>query len=205
MTLLAQLPAFLSTHTHVAYLALLALSFAETLIGVGFFVYGELIFIPAAALAGAGVLNIWLVAAALILGGVAGDAVSFWIGWKYGARFLSNREGKWARIVEEKGAAFFEKHGPRAAFFARFFGPLSWITPFFAGMHKMSYRDFFIHNTPGVALGIGQFLVLGYFFGRAYQLLLPEFRLYGIIAIAVAIALIVSYQVYKYYVRNKDD
>lgn len=198
MNILMQLPTFLSAHTEFAYAVLFALSLAETLIGVGFFVYGELIFIPAAALAGLGVLNIWLVAAALILGGVAGDGASFWIGSHYGARFLENRKGRWARLAEEKGEHFFEKYGPKAAFFARFMGPLSWVTPFFAGIHGMSYRDFFIYNTPGVALGIGQFIAIGYFFGQAYRLFVPNLQFYEGAVIVIVIVGVLAYHLYNY-------
>ncbi len=194
---LAQLPAFLTVHYDLAYPVLFILSFAETLIGIGFFVYGELIFLPAAALAGAGILNIWLVSAALILGGVAGDGVSFWIGREYGAAFLANRKGKWARLAEEKGEAFFEKHGSRAAFLARFMGPLSWVTPFFAGMHGMAYRSFFINNTPGVILGIGQFIVAGYLGGALIGLIPPELRHWGFIALGVLVGAAVAYQIVR--------
>ncbi len=113
------------------------------------------------------------------------------------ARPPPGRTGKWARLAEETGAAFFEKHGPRAAFFARFFGPLSWVTPFFAGMHDMRYRTFFVYNTPGVALGIGQFIVAGYFFGRVVNFIPPELRIYSIGAFAALVILVVGYQIYK--------
>jgi len=203
LNLLAQLPAFLAVHNDLAYPVLFILSLCETLIGVGFFVYGELIFVPASMLAGAGVLNIWGVCAALWLGGIVGDGLSYYIGRKYGMQFLANRDGKWARIVEEKGSVFFEKHGPRAAFFARFMGPLSWVTPFFAGIHGMPYRDFFIHNTPGVILGIGQFIAAGYFGGVVITIIPPQWRIYGVIAAMTLIAVAAIHQIYAYVRGNK--
>ena len=197
MEFLAQLPAFLSAHPELAYPVLFGLSFAETLIGVGFFVYGEIIFLPAAVLAGAGVLNIWLVCAVLWVGGIAGDAASFWIGRRYGAQFLARGNHPWMRLAEEKGKQFFEKHGPRAAFLARFMGPLSWVTPFFAGMHGMEYRRFFFYNTPGVILGIGQFILAGYLGGQVLSFIPADVRHIGVIIAVVLIAAVVGYKVYK--------
>ena len=76
---------YLAAHTLLSYAVLFLGSYFETLIGVGFFIYGELFFIPGALLAGAGVLNIWFVTSALILGGVLGDSSSFALGRRYGA------------------------------------------------------------------------------------------------------------------------
>ena len=198
MSFLDALPAFLAAHAVLSYAALFALSFAETVIGLGFFIYGELIFLPAAALAGAGVLNIWLVSLALITGGVMGDVTSFCIGRRYGAGFLARRKGEWARLVEEKGTAFFRRYGAKAVFFARFLGPVSWITPFFAGMYGVSFRSFISFNIPGAALGIGQFIIIGYFFGAAYKSLLPELKLYGNVVIGAIIAFVAVYHLYRY-------
>src|SRR3990167_3403522 len=77
--------AFLAAHALLSYLVLFFGSYFETLIGVGFFIYGEMFFIPGALLAGAGVLNIWVVAFVLILGGILGDSSSFALGRRYGA------------------------------------------------------------------------------------------------------------------------
>lgn len=201
MSFLEALPAFLAAHEAAAYFTLFALSFAETLIGIGFFIYGELIFLPAAALAGADVLDIWLVSAALILGGAVGDSTSFWLGAKYGTRFLEGR-GTWVRVAYEKGSAYFKKYGPKAVFFARFLGPLSWVTPFLAGTYRIPYRQFLFNNIPGVVLGIGQFLIIGFFFGASYKTLLPELRVYGNVVIVLTIVAVIAYNLYKY-LRDK--
>src|SRR3989344_5670112 len=77
--------AFLQTHSVLAYPVLFLGSYADTFIGIGFFIYGEIFFIAGSVLAGAGVLDIWLVALALYLGGILGDTSSYFIGLKYGA------------------------------------------------------------------------------------------------------------------------
>src|SRR3990167_6637862 len=80
--------AFLQTHSVLAYPVLFLGSYADTFIGIGFFIYGEIFFIAGSVLAGAGVLDIWLVALALYLGGILGNSSSYFIGLKYGASFF---------------------------------------------------------------------------------------------------------------------
>lgn len=71
---------FLETHALLAYLVLFCGAYFETLIGPNFFIYGEFIFVPGAALAGLGFLNIWLVCLALCMW-AASWATAVVIGW----------------------------------------------------------------------------------------------------------------------------
>lgn len=163
---------FLTTHILLLYAVLFFGSYFETLIGVGFFIYGEIFFIPGALLAGAGVLNIWLVSFVLIAGGVLGDSSSFVLGKKYGSSIFKEHNKIFNLTNYQKGLDFFEKYGTKAVFFARLLGPVSWITPFLAGTYKVPYQKFLGYNILGVTVGIGQFLIIGYFFIPTYPLFL---------------------------------
>lgn len=172
---------WLASHQHIAYVAILAGSYFETLIGLSFFIPGELFFIPAAILAGAGVLNIWWVALACYTGGILGDLSSFMIGRKAGQQFLKILNEK--KILfnpknYKRGENFFKSHGPKAIFIARIAGPFSWITPFLAGIYKVPYKTFLHYNIPGVLIGIGWFLVVGYFFASSFQTILSLTKTY---------------------------
>jgi membrane-associated protein len=70
MGMLELLMNFFEVHYYLAYLILFLGSFVEILVGVNFFVYGEFFFLSGAILAGAGILNIWLVAIVCISGGI---------------------------------------------------------------------------------------------------------------------------------------
>lgn len=192
--------AYLSAHTLLSYLVLFFGSYFETLIGVGFFIYGELFFIPGAVLAGAGVLNIWIVSLALILGGVLGDTTSFFIGRRYGASFFNEHNKVFNLTNYRKGMEFFEKYGTKSIFFSRLLGPVSWITPFLAGVYKVSYRTYLPYNIAGVTVGIGQFLVLGYFFGANYRAVLSAFRQDAIVVAIISVLVLAAYYIYK---RNR--
>lgn len=170
---------FLEAHAALAYATLFLGSYFETLIGVGFFIYGEIFFLPGAILAGAGVLNIWIVTAALLLGGIFGDTTSYVIGRRYGMHAF--RENAWVFNLNNyaRGKQFFDAHGPKAVFLARFLGPISWVTPFLAGVYKLPYRTFLPYNVLGVIGGIGQFILIGYFFGATYTHILALMQDYG--------------------------
>lgn len=193
--------AFLAAHTALSYAVLFFGSYFETLIGVGFFIYGELFFIPGALLAGAGVLNIWLVSAALIAGGIAGDSTSFALGRRWGSSVFSECNKVFTLANYQKGMAFFERYGVKAVFFARLLGPLSWITPFLAGTYNVPYRTFLPYNIAGVVVGIGQFLVVGYFFGSNYDGILSVIKQDALVVAGVAVLVLAGYYIFK---RNRE-
>lgn len=193
----ATVTAFLEAHQILAYGVLFFGSYFETLIGIGFFIYGEMFFLPGAVLAGAGILNIWLVALSLFTGGILGDVSSFALGRRYGTSFFKEHNRVFNHTNYQKGAAFFEKHGVKGIFFARLLGPLSWITPFLAGTYRVPLRTFLGYNIPGVVVGIGQFLILGYFFGSSYRPILAFMGEFGPLILMALVVLLIAYLVIK--------
>lgn len=181
---------WLEAHRHISYLAIFAGSYFETLIGPSFFIPGELVFIPGAILGGIDALNIWYVVLACYAGGILGDSSSYFIGRKAGNWLLSRLSHKRLLFNEKnyhRGEAFFKRYGPKAIFLARIGGPFSWVTPFLAGMHKVPYRTFYAYNIPGVIVGIGWFLALGYFFSNRYKSILIFMKDFFLIVLLVLV------------------
>jgi membrane-associated protein len=175
----------LGEHNRLAYLALFLGSFFETLIPVSLFVLGELFFITGALLAGMEVLNVWLVLTVLYAGGILGDNASYWLGRRYGEQLfeLMVRMPLVGRLAHyenyQRGVAFFQRRGAVAIFAARLSGPLSWVMPAMAGMFRLNYTTFIRFNTLGVIIGIGQFIVVGYFFGASLPAIIDAAERYG--------------------------
>jgi len=192
LTLISTL-AFLQAHTALAYLVLFVGSFLETLVGIGFFIYGEFLFLPAAILAGSHVLDIWLVIISLVGGGIVGDSVSFFLGAHYGIKIFKDEARFLNHTNRKKGEEFFQKYGDKGIFLARLLGPLSWITPFLAGVYAVPYRRFLKYNIPGVMVGIGQFIIVGYFFGSQYKEILNFIQTYMAIIIFSLLILFIIY------------
>jgi membrane-associated protein len=190
--------AILGKLDQLAYGVLFLGAFFETLIPTSLFVLGELFFIAGALLAGMGILNVWAVLAMLYAGGILGDNASYWLGRHFG---LSLFEGlaRWpviGRLVHHdnyrRGVMFFERHGGIAIFMARLSGPLSWVMPAMAGVFRVDYPTFICFNTLGISIGIGQFIIVGYFFGAHLSSIFDFTARFGNIIIASLLTLLVT-------------
>jgi membrane-associated protein len=193
---LHRLTAILGEHDHLAYAVLFLGAFFETLIPTSLLVMGEVFLLAGALLAGMGTLNVWAVLAVLYAGGLLGDNASYWLGRHFGAS-LFERLRRWPLVGRmfnddnhRRGVEFFERHGPMAVFVARLSGPLSWITPAMAGVFRLNYASFLRFNTAGVIVGIGQFIIVGYYFGEYLPTLLSYANSYSTEILALLLALI---------------
>ncbi len=162
---LQALLAFLAVHRPWAYPVLFLGAYFETVLPFSLFIPGEVFLLGGAMLAGAGVLDLGPVAAALCTGGLLGDHSSYWLGRRCGVGLLARPAGRALHRMHTRGLEFFRRRGASAVFWARLAGPLSWVTPALAGAFELDYRTFLTFNTPGVMLGIGEFLLIGYCFG----------------------------------------
>lgn len=127
-------------------LIIFLVAFAEGLAVAGLIVPGVLILTGTGALVAAGVFDFWSVYIAIVAGAVLGDAVSYWIGRYFGDRI--GRFWPFSKRPEmlDKGRAFFDRHGGKSVFLARFVGPLRAVVPITAGMMAMPHRHFQTFN-----------------------------------------------------------
>jgi len=204
MHIIDQFIGFLIHYKEFAYAILFAGSMFETIIGISFFVFGEIFFLSGAILAGMGILNIWIVILVLYSGGILGDNLSYFIGKKYGISFYNKLKKMRLlnKLINEdnfgKGSNFFNKHGALSVFLGRLLGPLSWITPFIAGTYKLEYKKFLPYEMIGAIIGIGQFIIVGYFFGKHFDIVLTLIDTYiFVIIFIVIICLFILYYIKK--------
>ncbi len=163
---------WLAVHRGIAYSVLFLGMFFETLIGTNIFIPGELFLLGGSILAGAGVLNIFLVAPVLYAGGALGDSVNHYLGRRIGASLFKEGRVVFSLKNYHRGEIFFKRHGTLAIFLARLIGPFNLITPFLSGVYRVPYRTFLLYNIAGVLVGVSEFIAAGYFFGRHSQVLL---------------------------------
>jgi membrane-associated protein len=146
------------------YGILFVVIFIETGLVVTPFLPGDSLLFAAGTFSTLGSLNVWLIIGLLIVAAVLGDAVNYSIGHYLGERAYRI---KWIKREHlDKTHAFFEKHGGKAIFLARFVPIVRTFAPFVAGVGRMSYRYFAGYNVVGGITWVSVFTLLGYFFGN---------------------------------------
>jgi membrane-associated protein len=164
--------AWLGVHAQLAYAVLFIGAYFEALVGPSFFIPGELFLLSGSILAGRHILNIWYVIAALYGGAILGDTSSYWIGRAIGTSMFHDKKKFLNFTNYRKIEAMLEKYGSGAIFLARLIGPFNKIVPVAAGIFEIPFKTFLLYNIPGVIIGVGEFIVAGYFFGNRYELVL---------------------------------
>ncbi len=140
--------------------------FFETGVVVTPILPGDSLIFAAATFAARGSLNPWALFILVSIAAIAGDTANYWIGHRVGARAYSGQV-KWIKKeYMERTHAFFEKHGGKAIFLARFVPIVRTFAPFVAGVSQMPYGFFIRWNVIGGITWVALFTLLGYFFGN---------------------------------------
>jgi membrane protein DedA with SNARE-associated domain len=173
-----------------AYAALAGLVAGES---AGLPLPGEASLIAAAVLASQGHLVLPLVIAVAAAAAIVGDNVGYLIG-RRGARWLLVRPGRWEqrrRRFLAQGEAFFDRHGGKAVFLARWLPALRVTGAWLAGAGRMSWPRFVLWNMLGGVTWAATIALAAYFFGKAASALVGAagFTLLGVLAV-VALGLV---------------
>lgn len=175
------------------YAILFAVIFMETGFVVTPFLPGDSLLFAAGTFAALGSLNVYLLMLLLMLAAIGGDTVNYWIGHALGERAYTI---KWIkREYLDRTHAFFEKHGGKTIFLARFVPIVRTFAPFVAGIGRMSYGYFITYNFVGGIVWVGLFTLAGYFFGN-----IPFIRAnfeYVILAIILISVMPMVYEAWK--------
>ncbi|KTD01409.1 VTT domain-containing protein [Fluoribacter gormanii] len=159
------LTVWLQQNPHWSLFITFLISLTESLAIVGSIVPGSVTMTAIGILAGSGIMRIDLTLLAAILGAVAGDSLSYLLGYYYSDRLTEIWPfSKYPRWIQY-GKDFFETHGGKSVLIGRFVGPLRSIIPVIAGILHMKQWRFFVANLlsaigwsllyvmPGVAIG----------------------------------------------------
>ena len=157
----------------------------------GLWLPGETALIAAAVYASNGHLSIVGVIVVAAVAAIIGDNIGYWAGREGGRRLLYHWGwlGRISDRVLPPAERFFERHGGKAVFFARFFGGIRVTGAWMAGITRMTWWRFLSWNAAGGivwAVGVG---LLAFYVGKAAADALARYGVYGGIAIAVLIVL----------------
>jgi membrane-associated protein len=150
---------------------------------------GETALVLAAILASQGKLQIWLVILIGVASAIAGDNCGYLLGRRLGREVLEAPGPFHKRRVRliRAGDRFFERHGPKAVFVARWIALVRFAAAWLAGINRMPFKQFFFWNAlGGITWGVTYGLV-GYYGGQAAANVLTSVGIFGAMALALLV------------------
>ena len=174
----------------------------ETALVVGLFLPGSVFLLLLGGLTANGYFDFGDILWFAIFGAILGDNLNYWLGQRYGNRWL--RDGIWFLTAEhfQKAQQFFDLHGGKSVFLGRFIPSLKEIAPFIAGTVGMHYRTFLFWNVLG-AIGWGlQWVGAGYLFGQSIKLAQVWISRAGLLLLLVVIIWILLWLLQRFVMRQ---
>ena len=154
---------------------------------------GETALIAASILAADGHYSIASVIAVAAVAAIVGDNCGYWVGRRWGRRLLETWSPlrRWGERFLPSSERFFQRHGAKTIFLARFFAILRVTAAWLAGVARMPWWRFFLWNATG---GVCWALLVGlvaYYGGRAAADAIDRYGLIGGVAITTLVILAV--------------
>jgi undecaprenyl-diphosphatase len=174
--------------------------FGVFLENTGLPVPGETVLLAGAALAHNGTLSLPRVIATAFAGAVLGDNLGFFIGRRGGRRLLERygaRIGLGKAKLEEFDR-FFERHGAKTVFLARFIAGLRVIGAVLAGSSALHWRVFLAYNAGGAVVWCTAVAAAGYALGRSWALVEAWIGRLSLVGLILAGGLIIAWFVRDY-------
>lgn len=177
---------WISAYGAWVYVLIFAIVFVETGLVVMPFLPGDSLLFLCGVLASLGEMDIRWVVLVLIGAAVLGDAVNYAVGYRLGPKvFCSETSWLFHKKHLLRTQRFYERHGGKTIFLARFVPIIRTFAPFVAGIGRMYYPRFALYNVLGAIVWVVTFVVPGYLL--AEQPFIRE-NLYLVLAVIVAIS-----------------
>jgi len=162
---------FIKQHQEWVLPVMFLVSFGESFVGISLLFPGTTIMVLAGLLVQwplnpHGELSIWPPMIGGILGAVSGDAISFWMGKRFGP--LIEKRAFFVRrpYLLQTGYSFFDRFGVASVFVGRFFGPVRAVIPLVAGIMGMDWGPFWLANIGSALIWAPSLLLVGTAFRR---------------------------------------
>ncbi len=158
---IASVITFIAQHSEWTFPIIFITAFGESFMFLSLLFPGTTIMVAAGMLIPGGTLHLFPLLSGAILGAVFGDAVSWWLGRRYG--HLLEKRWPFTRHPEllAQGRMFFHRFGLGSVFVGRFFGPLRATVPLIAGIAKMPPLPFWLSNVASALIWAPALLLPG--------------------------------------------
>ncbi len=161
--------AWINANPVAAGLLVFLIAFCDALVVAGIIVPALPLLFAVGAAVGLGHINGPYALACAATGAFVGDALSFWIGRRWGTqlrqRWPFSRYPQWL----DRGESLFRRHGIKSIFIARFVGAVRPFVPAIAGMLEMPVRRYALPSAVACLAWAGAFLAPGWILGASYD------------------------------------
>lgn len=169
-----------------AGLVIFLIAFGDALVIVGVAIPAVPLLFAVGTLVGLGHVDGAYALGCATLGAFAGDAISFWVGHRFGPQLRQRwpfyKHPQWL----ERGEVTFRRHGMKSIVMARYVGAIRPFVPAIAGMLKMPLRQYVPASAVAAAVWSATFLAPGWLFGTSLDLVAA---VAGRLAIVLAVVL----------------
>jgi membrane protein DedA with SNARE-associated domain len=189
--------AWIGAHPVAAGGLVFLVAFCDALAVIGIVVPALPLLFAVGALVGLGHISGPYALACAALGALLGDALSFWIGHRWGLQLREHVLFRRYPQLLARGEALFRRHGTKGIVIARFVGAVRPFVPAVAGMLRMPLRRYLPASAFAAVAWAAVFLAPGWIFGASYdavaavadRLVLVLLALLAVLALAWAVVL----------------
>ena len=201
---IAKLVLTLQQHSTLTLLFVFLVAFSESLVVIGLIVPGAVLMILIGALIAMDALNFWHTVIFAILGAIAGDSLSYWLGRRYQHKIQTLWPMSRHPDLMTRANDFFYTHGVKSIVLSRFIGLLRPVIPAIAGMTKMPVKTFLIANISSAIVWAPLYLLPGLLFGLSIEMA-SEFasKFVFIIVFLFVIIILALWSIQRLYIFTK--
>ena len=163
------LVAWIAAHPALAGLVVFAIAFSDAVIVLGAIVPALPLLIAVGVLIGLGELSGPYTVVCAALGAFAGDALSYWVGRRWGDRLRAVWPFSSHPRLLERGESLFRRNAFKAVLIARYVGAIRPFVPAVAGMAGMPVAAWLRYSLLACASWAALFLLPGWLLGQAYE------------------------------------
>ena len=181
----------------IGYPGLFSIVFLESGVFFGFFLPGASMLFTAGLLASQGFFNILILIPLLTIAAILGDNVGYWFGNKVGVTLFFREDSRFfKREYLERAKDFYDKHGAKTIFLARFIPIVRTFAPILAGITNMNYRTFVTYNVLGAICWGAGVTFAGYYLGVRVPNM-EKYLLYVVLGIILVTTLPIFWELRK--------
>ncbi|MFN3234408.1 MAG: bifunctional DedA family/phosphatase PAP2 family protein [Gammaproteobacteria bacterium] len=194
-------------HPHWAGIVTFVIAAAESVAVIGTIIPGSVMMTAIGILIGASILPIGATMCYAIAGAVAGDGMSYYLGYFFKDHIRQVWPFKKRQHLLDKGIGFFKHHGGKSVFIGRFIGPIRALVPLVAGILRMHKSQFFFANLTSAILWAPLYMLPGMVLGAASLAMPADIARHYMwfILFALIVILIVSWIIHltlKYFIAT---